>query len=179
MWNRATLLLLLLLHCWLPLLVVAYPYGGPAEACRTMMPSHGAAAQTGTSPFTVEVMDSVTSYRPNRPIRGECSAPRGELSPLATRILHFGGIVVTTKRGDHIQLRNRNSSRVQLVKLSIVNTRSGAELCCTAAVLFSGNKIVETTAGLRINRRFTLTCATKKRARPHQTRTHTRSHAHT
>ncbi len=61
--------------------VQSFPNGAPKVACETMYPLHGVRAQQGSSPYTVEIMDSVTTYTYGTPVKGRTCfrSPRQQL----------------------------------------------------------------------------------------------------
>ena len=46
------------------------PGGPPAGSCDSMMPGHGAPAQTTASPYSLTITGGVTSYTPGQQITG-------------------------------------------------------------------------------------------------------------
>ena len=63
--------ILVLIGITLPQCAVAHPDGAPAETCGNMMPSHGAVAQTGQSPYLISATTS--SYKCKDTLTGRYS----------------------------------------------------------------------------------------------------------
>lgn len=68
-------LIVLVTQCFVNV-VNAYSGGAPWAICDAMAPStafqngHGALPQTTVSPYSVEILNGVTTYSPNTPVRG-------------------------------------------------------------------------------------------------------------
>ena len=72
------ILIVLLMQCSIAT-VSSHPAGAPTSACETMDPSigHGSTAQTGQSPYTLEVLNDVTTYTPGSAVQGKRSSCGG------------------------------------------------------------------------------------------------------